>query len=280
MLKNIFFLFLFSFSIVVEAQEGINSYERVSLENCSFNESAAERYECYSKILHDLFVEELNSNLEHLELAPKAVFQTEIEIKLNDKGVFELTEIDTDHKKIEALIRRRVEKLEAVLPLQNKEGNNVAFGFSMKFTFHISEVGKLVSGLPKQQDGGLENLTEPAEFTIIENVPIFPGCDGTDNNEELKKCMFTKIQEHILTNFNFEIANNLELPGGVHRIYVNFKIDNLGKVVDVEARAPHPVLSAEAIRVFKALPQMEPGEHKGEGVGVLYSLPIAFYVAE
>jgi protein TonB len=92
--------------------------------------------------------------------------------------------------------------------------------------------------------------------------------------------MSTKIQEHILTKFNLSIANNLGLPGGIQRIYVNFKIDSKGHVVDVKSRASHPKLADEAVRVVQSIPQMKPGENQGQTVGVLYSLPIIFMVEE
>ena len=279
MRNTLFLFFLIFISSIGIAQDPINSKERVSLENCAFNESGAERHDCYSDILHGLFVEEINTYLEHLDLEPKAVFQTLIEIKLNEKGVFELTNIDTDHKKIEALIKRRTEKLEAVLPLQDVAGNNITSSFTMILASHVTEDGTLAQGLPKQQVGGFEDLVAPVEFTIIEQVPIYPGCDGADN-EELKKCMSTKVQEHVLTNFNLGLAESLGLPGGIQRVYVKFKIDTLGIVVDVKARASHPALAVEATRVVQSLPQMEPGEHKGKRVGVLYALPIIFQVEE
>lgn len=111
-------------------------------------------------------------------------------------------------------------------------------------------------------------------FAAIEKVPVFPGCTGADN-EAMKKCMSMNISQFVGTNFNTELANSLGLVGR-QRIAVQFKIDKTGKIVDVRARAPKPELEAEAVRIVKLLPQMQPGEQKGEKVGVLYSLPIVF----
>ena len=91
--------------------------------------------------------------------------------------------------------------------------------------------------------------------------------------------MSTKIAESINSNFNTSIANDLNISGR-QRIAVQFKIDKTGNVTDVRARAKHPELEAEAMRVVNLLPQMKPGEQKGEKVGVLYSLPIVFDVVE
>lgn len=126
-----------------------------------------------------------------------------------------------------------------------------------------------------QSNNTLKNSAVP--FAVIDNVPVFPGCKQTDN-QALKKCMSIGVQEHVAKNFNIKIANNLNLPEGLQRISVQFKIDKKGHVVNVRARGPHPNLENEAVRVVESLPKMTPGKQKGETVGVLYSLPIIFTV--
>lgn len=114
-------------------------------------------------------------------------------------------------------------------------------------------------------------------FAVIEKVPTYPGCSG--DNEAMKKCMSQSIAMFVNDNFNTNLGKQLELSGK-QRISVQFKIDKTGKIVNVRARAAKPELETEAIRVVKLLPQMQPGEQKGEKVGVLYSLPIIFEVVE
>src|SRR5690554_2051283 len=121
------------------------------------------------------------------------------------------------------------------------------------------------------------DLVSDVPYSVIEKVPTYPGCSG--DNETIRKCMSSKIAESINSNFNTSIANDLNISGR-QRIVVQFKIDKTGIVTDVRARAKHPELEAEAIRVVNLLPQMNPGEQKGEKVGVLYSLPIVFDVVE
>ncbi|SRX53018.1 energy transducer TonB [Aequorivita sp. CIP111184] len=112
-------------------------------------------------------------------------------------------------------------------------------------------------------------------FAVIENVPIYPGCEKESGNEAKKKCMSSKISEFINKKFNSDLASDLGLEGR-QRIAVQFKIDKNGKVVDVRARAPHPRLEKEAVDVVQSLPDMTPGKQRGKPVGVLYSLPIVF----
>ncbi|MEP6262267.1 MAG: M56 family metallopeptidase [Gillisia sp.] len=116
-------------------------------------------------------------------------------------------------------------------------------------------------------------------FAIIEQVPVFPGCEELPSNEERKKCMTDKVSEFVARNFNTGLGKELKLKG-VNRVIAVFKIDNEGHITEVRARAPHPDLEAEAIRVISSLPQMVPGIHEGKNVGVSYSLPIVFQVSE
>ena len=113
---------------------------------------------------------------------------------------------------------------------------------------------------------------------MIENVPIFPGCE-TGTNDQKRQCMSDKVKKFVNKKFNTDLAGDLGLSGR-QRIIVAFKIDKSGNIVNVRARAPHPRLAQEAERVVKALPKMKPGKQRGKAVIVPYSLPIIFQVQD
>ncbi|AUS04858.1 energy transducer TonB [Pseudotamlana carrageenivorans] len=115
-------------------------------------------------------------------------------------------------------------------------------------------------------------------FSVIENVPIFPGCEKGTNNEK-RDCMSKKISQFVNKKFNTELASELGLSGR-QRINVIFKIDKTGSITGVRARAPHPGLEREAARVINLLPKMQPGKQRGKPVNVPYSLPIIFQVQD
>lgn len=128
----------------------------------------------------------------------------------------------------------------------------------------------------------LEEVVEEEEivnvpFAVIENVPIFPGCENESSNEAKKACMSEGVDLFIKNNFNTSFAGDIGLEGR-QRIFVTFKINKHGNVADVRTRAPHPKLEEEALRVVKSLPKMIPGKQRGVPVGVLYALPIVFQV--
>jgi protein TonB len=114
-------------------------------------------------------------------------------------------------------------------------------------------------------------------FAVIENVPVFPGCEKEKTNDAKRQCMSDKISEFVGKKFNTDLAGELGLDGK-QRIIVLFKIDKSGDIVGVQARAPHPGLEKEAKRVIGLLPKMQPGKQRGKAVTVPYSLPIVFQV--
>ncbi|MDX1543504.1 MAG: energy transducer TonB [Christiangramia sp.] len=125
----------------------------------------------------------------------------------------------------------------------------------------------------------VEEEVEDVPFAVIEDVPIFPGCESKRNNEERKKCMSEKISSYVNKEFDTDLGAELGLTG-INRVIVQFRIDEKGNIGQVRARAPHPRLEQEAARVINSLPKMKPGKQRGKPVGVMYSLPIAFKVQD
>lgn len=113
-------------------------------------------------------------------------------------------------------------------------------------------------------------------FAVIEEPPVFPGCTGS--KAQKKKCLQEKIKEHVSKNFKTSIAQDLGLSPGKKRVYVIFRIDKKGNIVNVKARGPHKRLEKEAIRVIQLLPQMTPGRQRTMPVKVSYTLPITLIV--
>ncbi|NJB71115.1 protein TonB [Saonia flava] len=117
-----------------------------------------------------------------------------------------------------------------------------------------------------------EEISVP--FAIIEEVPIFPGCEGLKTNDERKVCFQQKMQEHIKKNFKYpEISIEMGIQG---RVIVLFAIDSKGDIVGVRPRGPDKLLENEAVRIVNALPRMIPGRQRGKAVKVPYSIPITF----
>ena len=110
---------------------------------------------------------------------------------------------------------------------------------------------------------------EVIPFTMIDKVPTFPGCPEND-----KSCFNKKIQQHFQKEFNVNLTDSLKLSPGKTRIIMLFKINKEGAITEIKAKAPHPALQEEAVRIIKLLPIMKPGELNGKKVAVKYALPM------
>jgi protein TonB len=122
----------------------------------------------------------------------------------------------------------------------------------------------------------VDDPIEDVPFMILEDAPVFPGCKGS--KEEMKNCFTVQITKFVSTKFDSNLATELNLSSGMQKIFVLFKIDSKGNVIDIQAKAPHKRLQEEAIRVVRLLPQMQPGKQRGKPVNVKYALPIAFMI--
>ncbi|RRO16399.1 hypothetical protein [Flavobacteriaceae bacterium 14752] len=114
-------------------------------------------------------------------------------------------------------------------------------------------------------------------YELVQDVPIFPGCEIYQNNAERKACMSRKLSEFIGKHFDTQLASDLGLEGQ-NVIYTQFKVSHTGEVIFLDGRASHPKLKAEAQRVIELLPKMTPGKQRLKPVDVIFGLPINFRV--
>ena len=114
---------------------------------------------------------------------------------------------------------------------------------------------------------------EVIPFAMIDKVPTFPGCPEND-----KSCFNNKIRQHFQKEFNVNLTDSLKLSPGKKRIIMLFKINKEGAITGIKAKAPHPALQEEAVRIIKLLPIMKPGELNGKKVTVKYTLPMRIEV--
>lgn len=118
-----------------------------------------------------------------------------------------------------------------------------------------------------------EDLDVDVPFAVIEDVPIFPGCENVAKSKK-RECFQEKIQKHIAKNFRYpEIAQEMGIQG---RVAVMFTIDKDGSITNIRVRGPDKNLEAEATRIIKKLPKMTPGKQRGRAVRVPFSIPITF----
>ena len=114
---------------------------------------------------------------------------------------------------------------------------------------------------------------EPEEmsFMVIEDVPVFPGCEKEKNK---RVCFQKMMNKHVAKNFRYpEAAQEMGIQG---RVNIMFVIQKDGSIGNVQLRGPDKSLEKEAKRIIDKLPKMQPGKQRGTPVRVPFSLPINF----
>ena len=118
-----------------------------------------------------------------------------------------------------------------------------------------------------------EDLDLDVPFAIIEDVPLYPGCERVPKSER-RNCFQKEIQKHINKNFRYpEIAQEMGIQG---RVFVQFTIQKDGSISGIRTRGPDKNLEKEANRIISKLPRMTPGKQRGRPVRVPFSIPITF----
>ena len=108
----------------------------------------------------------------------------------------------------------------------------------------------------------VEEVVEEQIFTIVEEMPSFPGGDAA-----LMKYLGTSIKYPA-------IAKDAGIQGTV---YVTFVVNEKGQVKDAKVlRSIGGGCDEEAIRVVQNMPTWKPGKQRGKPVKVQYNLPIRF----
>lgn len=135
-------------------------------------------------------------------------------------------------------------------------------GIELVIPGDIVEVDDVTEGFIAPEVGEVENSDMMDVYTIVEQMPAFPG------GEE-------KLIEFV--SKNVEYPQEAKEEGVQGRVFVGFVVEKDGSVGDVKLlRGIGHGCDEEAVRVVKMLPKWKPGMHNGEFVRVSYQIPINF----
>ncbi|KAA3647571.1 MAG: energy transducer TonB [Bacteroidetes bacterium] len=117
------------------------------------------------------------------------------------------------------------------------------------------------------------------EFTIVENMPIFKGCEKKKTQSKRDQCTNVELYKFIVKNVRY--PKDLFGQGLSGTTYVTFRVDTTGKVIDERIEGKFPGESGykfdeEALKVVRQIPTMTPGMTKGEPQAVQYTIPVRF----
>ncbi|WP_136467705.1 energy transducer TonB [Flagellimonas onchidii] len=160
--------------------------------------------------------------------------------------------------------------------MKDKIGNSVELIMKDGEIFSVSVRKQTGSSLNLNEEtaapnGGIVDQDVKVPFGVIEEAPIFPGCE---NAEDKKRCFQDMMQTHIRKNFRY--PQEAQVQGIQGRVNVIFTISKEGEITNFRMRGPHKLLEDEAKRIIDKLPRMQPGKQKGMTVEVPFSIPISF----
>jgi protein TonB len=125
--------------------------------------------------------------------------------------------------------------------------------------------------------GTLEDVDLDVPFAVLEDVPLFPGCEKVPRSQQ-KECFMEQMNKHIKKYFEYPSRAKENSVQG--RVTVLFVIDKSGNVTSLRIKGTgkkdSDLLEAEAERIIKKLPKFTPGRQRGKPVGVSYAQPILF----
>lgn len=145
-------------------------------------------------------------------------------------------------------------------------------------SFSIHTVDKPIQELNKSEKASSFEMID-VPFAVVEEPPVLPGCEKLVSPEAKKECVSENIRTYVSDNLNDDAEELLIMPEGSN-VFIQFRIDESGKVTNARARIPSPrlneedkaILEKEALRAVSAIPQMQPAKHDGRVVGVLYAI--------
>ncbi len=116
-------------------------------------------------------------------------------------------------------------------------------------------------------------------FVVVEQMPMFPGCEHESNIDARKECSSKKLLEFIYKNIKYPpIAKENGIQGTVVLKFVvdeNGKVGNIMIVKEIGANC-----GQEAERVVRLMNEQniiwEPGKQRGRPVKVWFMLPVKF----
>ncbi|MDG5490340.1 energy transducer TonB [Psychroserpens sp. SPM9] len=258
---------------------------------CDALTSEAERKKCMSEGIARHVNKKFNTNLAS-QLGLVGRQRINVMFKIDKEGHVTGVKARAPHPKLEEEAKRVIYELPQFVPGKQK-GKPVIVPYSLPILFQVAAENKietdsaLVAKEVKVMTQKLKQLDAMQNqqklsgmpFSSVDEIPVYQSCQALSNRDDRKACVSKTINSYVNKNFNLNEASKIGLKGR-QRVEVVFNINTQGDIVNVKARASHPKLEEEAIRVVKSLPKFDhPGQHDGQPVEVSYRLPIVFQIA-
>ena len=173
------------------------------------------------------------------------------QVKSSVKFTAPVIKKDSEVKEEDEIKLDEVQKSDKAVGSFNVEGNDEVGGAVLKAKEDIAA--------PEPPKHVVE---ETKIFTVVEQMPMFPGGDGA-------------LMGYLSQNIHYP---TIAAENGVQgRVVVGFVVERDGSITDVNIlRGVDPSLDKEAMRVVRSMPKWTPGKQNGSAVRVKYQVPVSF----
>ncbi len=198
----------------------------------------------------------LNTEKKEAKVEKKEIIKQEPEkvveqVKSSVKFTAPIIKKDSEVKEEDEIKLDEVQKSDKAVGAFTVEGNDEVGGAVLKAKEDIAA--------PEPPKHVVE---ETKIFTVVEQMPMFPGGDGA---------LMGYLRDKI--HYPTVAAEN----GVQGRVVVGFVVERDGSITDVNIlRGVDPSLDREAMRVVKSMPKWTPGKQNGSAVRVKYQVPVSF----
>lgn len=236
--------------------------ERIQIQECVNSEVLS----CTQERLEKAFLPLLEKHLKEL---PVDTLDLGLSFTVNPEGKMERSSISMNIGKttLSGKLKKRLEKVvKQSGPYRVSDYQSGAYPAWHRFEYQYEVLKRENQLLP----------TETADLYkggVINQIPLFPSCQREGDRKD-RECFQKRMREHIKSNFRYpESAFRQGIQGTV---LIKFTIDETGTIKNIATDSPHPLLTAEALRIVSLLPKFQPALENGDPVQIPYSIPIGF----
>ncbi|MGB1248466.1 MAG: energy transducer TonB [Chitinophagales bacterium] len=136
------------------------------------------------------------------------------------------------------------------------------------------------------KDAAITNIEKTAEkvedevyqplIDEVEEMPLFGGCEAEETKVAQDLCHQQELIAYLSKITYPPLAKEMNIEG---KVFIQFIIDETGKVTDVEvAKGVDNLLNDAALKHIQNMPDWHPVSRNGKFVAVEYAIPINFVI--
>lgn len=145
----------------------------------------------------------------------------------------------------------------------------------------VSKISDSNLNMPRKKEVSeyVHIITRDSIYDVVDQMPMFPGCDHLDDYETKNKCSYTELFTYISQHLNY--PTEAKEKGIKGTTIIEFIVRKDGSVTGENIiRSIHSSCDEALLKIFNKMKEdgivWIPGRHEGNNVNVLIRLPVKF----